>query len=710
MKLKGTSNIEHRTSNLPGTRDAKHGWFEVGCGRLRVLKLVFTLVIAPELLATGVFAASQLQVDLRPLGLRARNAAPIPVEARFDWDGTRILEGRLEMEFSEGNRILDRYQSGDLALAGGKQNFGMLLPPLLTPYGDSEVDVQMKFVTAKNEITLAPSMLFLPTVGERSLVVAWCALDTAGGWQKSGIEQDLLLERFAPSSEQTARRLLTTSVVRLTPEDLPAQPLAYTPFDVVVLTADAFKEASGRQLQALARWINGGGSACVYVGEGLQRRQIQFLNQLAEFAPGSPMFVADEAGNLLPARRNILSLRSGLGRSVVVPEAAIAGLKGNPVACRRAAAFLWKIRSRQARAIAETGHWEPPTNSAPLHNSRGRPQPRFRNRAYAEPLTYSVRPSALGGELMNLLMPRTVRLIPFSALFGILVLFVLMIGPVDYFVLGFFRRRRLTWVLFPLTSIAFLAATVLMADHYLGRRDQRTSLIVVDLAQDGTALRWNQYELVFAARDQQSVTKLKDALWAPLKVQVMPRLFNPQYPNGRYPRYNSGYPRNYPYTAIGVAEVGPPTYDGVLPIHFQTREAIRQWQPQLNRTLSFGPPPVPALPDWPAIEEAWPNLQNIRARLSKQRPFQGDVYAISGDSSITAGPGSTGILPVPVLQELCQGDAQGLFSVVSQISPTGGGNFEDLPALDMATNDSALVIVTRIGDGIVVYRRFFYGN
>jgi hypothetical protein len=699
----------------------------VDCG----LRFVLPTFLALQLMATSAPAAGQLQANLIPLGLRARNAAPIPVQARFNWDGTRILEGRLEMEFREGNRVLGRYQSDDLALAGGEQKFRMLLPPIPAPFSDSQVEVQMKFVTAGHEIALEPSVLFLPTVDERSLVVAWCASETSGGWQRSGIERNLLLEQFAPSSEPVSQRLLRTSVARLSPEDLPAQPLAYTPFDIVVLTADAFKEASERQLQALVRWVNGGGSACVYVGGGLQPHQIRFLNQLAESASGGPTFLADDAGNLLPARKEMLSLRSGLGRSVIVPEAAVEKLNADPVACRRAAAFLWRVRSSQTPAIAELGHWQQPANSPTRYNAFGRAQPPFRNGPYyAAPLTYSVQPSALGAELMSLLMPRTVRLIPFSSLLGMLVLFVLMIGPVDYFVLGFFRRRRLTWVLFPATSIAFLVATVLMANHYLGLRDQRTSLIVVDLAKDGTALRWNRYELVFAARDKQSVTELKDALWSPLNVQAMPgQFFNPYSPNGGYQGFNPGYPvgnprslsrgyngyypgypPGYAYRAGAGGEVGPPLYDGVLPIHFQTREALRQWQPELNRTLSFGPPPVPMLPNWSAVEAAWPNLEAIRAKLSKKMPFDGGVYAISGAPSITAGPGSIGILPPPILQELCLGNARGLLSLVSQISPTGGSNFEDIQAMDPESSDSALVIVTRIGDDIVVYRRFFYGN
>lgn len=675
---------------------------------LDVPKFILALLVALQLLPTDALAAEKLQVDLIPLGLRARNEAPITVEARFKWDSTHILEGRLEMEFLEGNRVLGRYRSGEMALTGGEQTFRMLLPPSLAPFSDSQVQVQMKFVTAGNTVNLEPSVLFLPTASERSLVVGWCAASTSAGWQQSGIEQNLLLERFAPPSDNISQRLLMTSVVRLDPENLPAQPLAFTSFDVVVLTAEAFKQASERQLQALARWVNGGGSVCVFVSGGLQPHHVWFLNQLAESTSGGPTFLSDNAGNLLPARKEMLSLRTGLGRSVIVPEEIVADLNSNAATCRQAAAFLWKMRSRQAQAIVDSGHWEPPANSSMQNNSFPRGQQPYRNNPqFAEPLSYSVQPTGLGAELMNLLMPRTVRLIPFSALIGLLVLFLLVIGPGDYFVLGFLRRRRFTWVLFPATSIAFTVATVLMANHYLGLRDQRRSLIVVDLARDGTALRWNRYELVFAARDKQSVTELKDALWAPLDVRASMPNFVRVMPGRPYNSFNP----NYGYVSGGTGrETDPPLYDGVLPVHFQTSEAIRQWQPEVNRIFSFEPPPVPLFPNWRAIEEAWPNLQNIRAKLSEKKPFNGGLYAISSANSIMFDAGPAEILPASILRELCAGDSKGLLSLVSQVSPTGSGNFEDEQAMDTEANDSVLAIVTRVGDDIVVYRRFFYGN
>jgi len=739
MRNGETSNIQHPTPNLQCFALGTHWMLDVGCWMLGVLKFVLTPLLALQLLVPVALAAEKLEVDLVPLGPRARNQSPISVEARFKWTSTRILEGRLEMEFHEGNRVLGRYRSGDLALTGGEQTFRMLLPPALAPFSDSQVEVQMKFVTAGNTLEIDPSMLSLPTSNERSLVVAWCETGTAGGELTSDLVRNLLFERFAPPADNFSQRSILTGVVRLTPEDLPMQPLSYTTFDVVVLTETAFTAASERQLQALARWVKGGGSVCVFVGGGLQPRHLAFLNQLDESAAG-PRFFADAAGNLLPAQKDILCLHSGVGRSVLVAGKNLVDPSGSASPWRKAAVFLWKLRSSQAQAIVDSGYWQSPARASMNDYSavRGRAFPRNlppfptnnpsntairsymvrpfpRNvPAYAMPLSYAVQTTDLGAELLNRLMPRTVRLIPFSALIGMLGLFLLMIGPADYFGLGWLRRRRLTWVLFPATSLAFTVATVLMANHYLGLRDQRRSLLVVDLAHDGTALRWNRYELVFAARDKQSVTDLKDALWAPLDVRMQPMSGGVIYGGlGAYPpgtAFNP-YNRRNGYGSYGMAaerETDPPLYDGTLPVHFQTREAIRQWRPELNRIFSFELPPAPLFPNWRAIEAAWPNLEDIRAKLAVKEPF--NVYALSSRQPSRGVSGATQIISPEVLQALCAGGSSGLQSLVSQVSPTGGGNFEDLPAMDPESNDSVLAIVTQLGDDLVVYRRFFYGN
>ena len=701
----------------------------------------------------GVAAgAEQLRVDLMPQGPRARTGAVIPIEVKLRWDSTRVIEGRLEMEFHDGNRVLGRYRSGEMALGGGEQQFHMLLPAPEAPFSDSQVEVQMKFVTAKDVIPIEPSALYVPTSIERSLVVAFCDLPFGAGGDSWGIERHLGLERFAPESDLTSQKMLMTSVARLVPEDLPAQSLGYTAYDVVVLTPDAFKSAGERQLEALARWVRGGGSVCVQVGGGVEARHVQFLNQLAGETPDGPAYMAGDGGLLLPARNGMSFLRSELGRSVIVTGRNGTNSDLDEAAWRKASAFLWKVHRDQMDPITSLGHWEEPV--APVSNNvQGIPNyfnpnqpsqtPRFTlssGRPASRHIVFTERPSRLGSELLNRLMPRTVRLIPFPALMGMLAMFVIMIGPADYFFLGMLRRRKLTWVLFPATSLAVMAATVLMANHYLGLRDQRRSLIMVDLAKDGTALRWNRYQLVFAARDKQSVTELKDALWAPLNVAAAP--VNVYYsPGSFYPGASTGpqrvvrlgrpaYPANGMSGAYGIPmesdhDSGPPLYDGVLPVHFQTSETIRQWQPELNRTFSFEPPPVPLLSNWRAIEDCWPDMDKVRAKLQEDKNFNGNVYAIPSHGSVEGDPSDppeefvnmpdervAGTIISPwTLRRLSTANSGGMHALVSQISPTGGGNFEDIQVLDPTARDSALVIVKQMGDDIVVYRRLIaYGN
>src|SRR4051812_3666459 len=64
--------------------------------------IVGSIYVAFQLFASSCMAEDKLQADLFALGPRARSGGPIPVEARFKWDGVHILEGHLEMQFCEG--------------------------------------------------------------------------------------------------------------------------------------------------------------------------------------------------------------------------------------------------------------------------------------------------------------------------------------------------------------------------------------------------------------------------------------------------------------------------------------------------------------------------------------------------------------------------------------------------------------------------------
>ena len=65
-------------------------------------------------------------------------------------------------------------------------------------------------------------------------------------------------------------------------------------------------------------------------------------------------------------------------------------------------------------------------------------------------------------------------------------------------------------------------------------------------------------------------------------------------------------------------------------------------------------------------------------------------------------------------RQAVEAESNGTVIALSKNAPyalvIGGGNFEDVSAMDTEANDSVLAIVTRVGDDIVVYRRFYHGN
>ena len=64
-------------------------------------------------------------------------------------------------------------------------------------------------------------------------------------------------------------------------------------------------------------------------------------------------------------------------------------------------------------------------------------------------------------------------------------------------------------------------------------------------------------------------------------------------------------------------------------------------------------------------------------------------------------------------RQMCQPKRTGIFALVTQLSPTGGANFEDLALVDESGNGQALLIVlARSGwdDDLVMYRRFEHGE
>jgi len=105
----------------------------------------------------------------------------------------------------------------------------------------------------------------------------------------------------------------------------------------------------------------------------------------------------------------------------------------------------------------------------------------------------------------------SVWLVPFWLVVGLVVLYVLAIGPGDYFLLRKVGRMQLTWITFPLIVVAFSATAYLLAHRLKGDRVRVNQVDLVDVDVEsgrvrGTAWanvfspRMNRYDLAFAPR------------------------------------------------------------------------------------------------------------------------------------------------------------------------------------------------------------------
>ncbi|MHC5053610.1 MAG: hypothetical protein ACYTKD_02710 [Planctomycetota bacterium] len=633
---------------------------------------------------------------------RARTSGPLAVEVELDWRGRGLLEGRLRIDLVEGPEVRCRYERPDVALTNGPQAIRLILPSPGPGGYNSQLEAHMTFISEKGTFRLPACSVFVPRESERGLVVAFSEPRGRPGPETLALYKALRLEIFDPGRRSaggdavargTSRPLATTPSYP-SPGDMPSGAAACCAFDMVVLAGEGFGLMRAKQTDAILTWVRAGGSVLVVPGGGLKAHHARFLNALAGTDAGaaSPVYELTPGGRV-EGERGLRSFHAGLGRAVVGLEAPTGedALRGS--AWRRAAAFLWKVRRDQLDRIVKRGEWTAVRDAEHSHRGRdGR-------------LMFGRVPIGAGSALEDTLFPERIKVIPLWVIIFILALFVAVIGPVDYFVLGLLRRRKLTWITFPAAAVGFALFTMLLAEVYMGSTDHRNSVTVVDLGRGGKVLRTSRYEVIVAGRNRDSRTDVAGGFFAPVDPAVLPGSRGSRLSRGR----------------------GMPRYEGLLPARFTAMQQINQWEPQMNRFLFIGAeaPPLerqgPSAPpriklDWDDIQPVVPGTKRDAEKLREVREaivgsasgaaagavvFRGGKMRAQGN--VVAG------LALQTVHELCVRPRQGFFTVVSQVSPTGGGDFEDSALLDPTDPDQwLLAVVVRDGQNFTIYRRLFH--
>ena len=426
-------------------------------------------------------------------------------------------------------------------------------------------------------------------------------------------------------------------------------------------------------------------------------------------------------------------------------------------------AFLWKMRHDRLAEFLDAGTFlvksEHPVDEVKPGDTNW--QARNFNVSYAQlrPQDKQLAPLPLqsGDQLLTRLMPEGLRVVPMSLIGMILFVYVLLIGPGDWFVLGAIKRRKWTWITFPFVTVALTLLTVWLAEWYMQISDNRRVVTFHDVGVDGRIARRNRFEVLFQGSERNVTTELSREIFSAMTLQ---RFSSAMWYNYQQQQLQGVDQRRLYNQVANVA--------GRVPSRYTVTQFLSQWTPQLNRRFSiprnatqttsadasspaatsastdkppefnwglfadsetYNPGTVPVL-HGPAQESL---LKQIKATFGDsahiavfisgiRRPLAGNfgflhagpVYGVDAEGNPINQqqmyyPGyNPNTNKSSFLDDVSVNALGGLFAVVSQMSPTGGKDFEDMALVDPSDPDQwLLVVAVERGDEVDLYRKLY---
>lgn len=691
----------------------------------RLLAWVLSVICAASARGQTTDTVQEAQKQLKPLALEIqtiarRTGAPIPVELHFTRAGKEpLLEGRLVLHFYDGMRKLGEYTTGEYALQKGvSPPYRATLPPMAVHDLNGFLEARAWFVTERQTIAIGAIQVAAPRADQWTFSIGVCDPWRGGGGTaaQQRFIKPLRIESYAPPD---TLRSVATQVALLAPESMPTAAIGYVAYDMIAFLQEGFTQAPMAALEAAAQWIEAGGAAIIAPTGTLKPHHVEFLNRLADSSTQAMRFITDDRGQLpVPdgVANGLIRLRPGLGRAVVVTHPMNLDAHFTDVAWLDAVGFLWRWREDQLRRVID--------GRQPFDMSR----PAEDGSLYSQIQhgTFTLHEPPVGARVIDELMPDSVRVIPFGMIVLILALFVLAIGPGDYLLLGLIRRRKYTWIVFPLTAVAFTVFTVKLTQRYLGTESHERSVMFVDVGSDGEARRTTRYSMHFAASPLRLNREHRRELFTPVTAQR----------GGMSTQWDPAM-QEEESDEEWTAPLAPVSLGGQYPVAYQVEQRIDQWSPQLNREMSFDvdPATLPIKPRWDRIDAAALRRVFDRAPYSADsiqavidgQPFDGVVRVyhginrfewIKGHATWSArrsrpvevsGTEWDRFEEINVDDYVCDHPKRGLFTVMSRLSPNGSARFEDLSMLDSDDDRQWLiVIVHQHGDDRYVFRKLYH--
>ena len=553
--------------------------------------LSFLLSIVVLLMLAAPVSAQQL-----PLTIESSSMQPSLVLGRpmLTWwtvkiQSSGLVTGKFKFVIKNDRELLATTETEELTLNGPEQRIRVMLPTIDSLFLIDQLQVDISFHGKTASGSLGQHVLHVPFVKKRVFIglSAESSLIRKNSAQREKLIDGLRFENVVPESKanrsaEDDREYLKTIFASIDPSDLPSEPLAYCSYDIVIAAGDEFRNLRKPQLEALLAWIKSGGSLYVEPHGVLEPYHVEFLRNLVADDHNPIVFHLDQAGKLvndfIPRDRPGVSVECGLGHSAIRLSDSLPEIDAANEAWRAIARPLWNSRLQPIEV----------TRDPEMLRRNGIAQQIIGTNtdSFSLAQTLSTRSRLSQKELLERLMPEGVRMVPLSYLALILTVFVILIGPFDYLVLGWLRMRKLTWLTFPMTTFCITGLTVCLSNSYMSTAETRRAIVIRDLGPGGDVVRTNRIELLYIASSRQVMTPIEKAFFAPLKAG--------------YTSTDPGVP-TIDSRAVEF-DVTSTQIQGRIPTEYEVTQNLTKWTPQMNRIFSIPGTSEKPNVDWHAFQ------------------------------------------------------------------------------------------------------------
>ncbi len=691
---------------------------------------------------------SPINIDLVQASTLPRSGAPIQFEWQMSWMKEGILEGQLEIELFDDfkNRSVFRYE---MALTNEIKQFKTFHSSMLANDINQQISIYPKFIVKGKKYDLGEFSFRVGKHDVRNFMVGYCS-----NWRGSRrleyqkqTEENIKFENFDPFSGD---KKCFTSIDHLEPQNISVNPIHLCRYDMIIMDPYSLSVIRQSQWKSIIKWVSAGGSLWLRVSPDENSRQKDFLNQLLSHQDSTDEFTSNEKGRLIVSgKKTSWDINRDLGKiwiDYVVKEEKLG--EWSEQGWRTRMVFLWKFRKLHANKILQNGIWkdfdlekivanqkEVIENLKKKEPERRRYDPygrlisynkeyweNFKDQQKEKSLSHHLRmqsPIWIGSVIKNL-MPESLSVPPPYLLMLLAGTYFLIVGPGDYFILGMFKKRWITWISFPLVTVLVTLMLVQIAHSYMKTERDKNELVIYDVGKSGEIIKSSKIELVLASSFKQIKTDVKEGLFSSLKGSNLSHSDNQWAAPVGVNQYNTNQSNNS--TLLNPNDL---SFQGYFPVEYSVTQNVRQWTPELLC--------VTAIPsDLAGPEIDWSSIMDliIKKEQNKHVAKDEDKQAINGkikkliqskigsDSGFMLLHGSETISSVPSkLTEISQliktmsmntNTNNNLGGLLTRMSPSGAANLEDIAVIDQLDKDIHwLIVINPVETGIHVYRKQF---